>query len=188
MSNQIATTAAGIILPGEHRRMQEWCYWKVVAIVGRPHPVAMVKTPKSLEKPFEGALAQDENHHLLWFICDPKDETSEDGGLETTRYQLRGLVKHQEAGPPEGVEPTEWIKSLLADSGQDGYVYFPKALRDGRHDDIYIFQPIDEQEFTTRTERGMFEEVCWSPFGEVDGAVDAEAENLDRNPLMRHWK
>lgn len=157
-------------------------------------PIAMVKFPATLANIFDAAVDEaqltDEGGVLSWYLTQRRDELDDDGENAASRYELRGAVivpvKATPADDPEKI--TAEIYRRLEDNFQkDGYVYFPKALRDGRHEDRYILAPIEEKIFTTRTERGMFEEVAWSPFGSIDEATKQEAQNLERNPLMRNW-
>ena len=176
---------AKIFMPGDDA--VEFDYFVVATMTG-VHS-AMVKFPTSLVKPFEVDLASSDQCAMVWFITDPQPERDEDGENDATRYQLRGFV-YKASMIDEDVTPEEFAKfidSMVAKSPQDGYVYFPKYLRDGRHEDRYLLQSIEEDMFTTRTTRGMFEEVAWSPFGSIEEATKQDAQNLERNPLMRNW-
>ena len=184
-NTQAAHRMSEIILPGDTKI--DFLYFVVIGMTGIK--TAMVKFPKSLEKPFERALQENEENRMLWFITERRDEVDEDGLNDASRYQLRGFVFKQSMIQSD-ITPQEFndfIIQMESESPQDGYVYFPKVMRDGKHDARYIPQPIEADFFTTRTERGMFEEVAWSPFGSIDEATKQEAQNLERNPLMRHW-
>jgi hypothetical protein len=185
-----------IILPDSEKA--EFDYFIVTAIPNIH--TAMVKFPATLKEPVKGKL--DEENQLMWFLTERRDEVDDDDESEASRYELRGALFDPRDLEPQQPDPSmdakelnEFIKKFLndfldkleSDSFKDGYVYFPKATRDGRHEDRYILQPIDKEHFTTRTERGMFEEVAWSPFGSIAEATKQEAQNLERNPLMRNW-
>ena len=71
---------------------------------------------------------------------------------------------------------------------QDGYVFFPKSLRDGNHFSHYVLTEIPEDVFRPKVERGMYEEVAWSPFGSIESALEQEDKNTERNPLLRRWE
>jgi hypothetical protein len=184
MSNiQAAHRMSKIILPGDNR--EEFLQFVIVTLKG-VH-TAMVKFPKSLTKPFEKPLQEKKERELLWFLTDRHDELDENDENDASRYQLRGFVFEKTIFDAEDFDPKIFLDDMEKDSLQDGYVYFPKAMRDGRHEDKYVLQPIEEDHFRTRTERGMFEEVAWSPFGSIGEATKQEAQNLDRNPLLRNW-
>ena len=180
---QAAHRMSKIILPGDNREVFE--YFVIVSVKGVQ--IAMVKFPESLKKPFNKALDEKEERELLWFLTDRHDELDEDDENDASRYQMRGFVFEKTMLDPEDFDPKQFLADMEKDSLQDGYMYFPKALRDGNHEDNYILQSIEEGHFTTRTERGMFEEVAWSPFGSIEEATKQEAQNLERNPLMRNW-
>jgi len=187
-----------IILSDEEKDGFE--YFILVTLTLRPMQIAMVKFPATLKDAFAAELgecdfAPDEGG-LMWYLTERRDEADDNGENAASRYELRGSVY----SPPDSalVSPKseeeaeqqlqEFKDTLDRNSKKDGYVYLPKALRDGRHEDQYILQPVDKEFFTTRTERGMFEEVAWSPFGTIDEATKQEAQNLERNPLMRNWQ
>ena len=187
-----------IILPDEEKDGFE--YFILMTLTLRPMQIAMVKFPATLKDAFAAELgecdfAPDEGG-LMWYLTERRDEADDNGENAASRYELRGSVY----SPPDSalVSPKseeeaeqqlqEFKDTLDRNSKKDGYVYLPKALRDGRHEDQYILQPVDKEFFTTRTERGMFEEVAWSPFGTIDEATKQEAQNLERNPLMRNWQ
>jgi hypothetical protein len=180
---QAAHRMSRIILPGDNREVFE--YFTIVTLKGVQ--IAMVKFPESLKKPFKKPLDEKEERELLWFLTDRHDELDEDDENDASRYQMRGFVFEKTMLDPEDFDPKAFLADMEKDSLQDGYVYFPKALRDGEHEDKYILQTIKEDHFTSRTERGMFEEVAWSPFGSIEEATKQEAQNLERNPLMRNW-
>ncbi len=153
-----------IILPGDTR--EAFGYAKLIG-GDTKIPTAMVKFPV--------AMLPEEGSFLL--IKNPADDAHED--FEVTRYEF-----HTYTGEP--VESAEELVKQPTD--KDGYVYLPKLLRDGRHESCYLLLPIKEAEFTPKVERGMFEEVAWSPFGTVSEAFKQEAQNTDRNPLLRRWE
>lgn len=173
-----------IILPDD-----KFKYFEIVAMLP-PMKIAMVKFPATLSDVFDGELEEAESTVLTWYLTERRDELDDDGENAASRYELRGSVIE-----PVQVTPTDKPEDVVAEmyrrlednSRKDGYVYFPQALRDGRHEDRYILASIKENIFTTRTERGMFEEAAWSPFGTIDEATKQEAQNLERNPLMRNW-
>lgn len=175
-----------IILPDNKNGFD---YFEVITI----HPtvkIAMVKIPSTLKDIFETELAEIEESVLVWYLAERRDETDANGKNATSRYELRGsVIVPMQASPTDDIQAVvdELIQRLNDNCRKDGYVYFPKALRDGQHEDRYLLEPIEEGHFTTRTERGMFEEVAWSPFGSIDEATKQEAQNLERNPLMRNW-
>ena len=185
-----------IILPEEEK--DGFAYFMLVTLTLRPIQIAMVKFPTTLGDAFAAELevadlAPDEGG-LMWYLTERRDEADDNGENAASRYELRGSVY----SPPDDLPPKteeeaeqqlqEFKDTLDRNSKKDGYVYLPKALRDGRHADQYILQPVNNEFFTTRTERGMFEEVAWSPFGTIDEATKQEAQNLERNPLMRNWQ
>lgn len=176
-----------IILPDNET--SNFDYFEITTLLP-PIKTAMVKTPSTLKDVFETELAENEEGILVWYLTERRDELDDNEENAASRYELRGAVIEPIQANPED-DPQEVIaefnRRLDSNCRKDGYVYFPKALRDGRHDDQYILQPIDENIFTTRTERGMFEEVAWSPFGSIAEATKQEAQNLERNPLMRNW-
>jgi hypothetical protein len=180
---QAAHRMSSILLPGNQR--EEFEYF-ILLEAKTGIAAAMVKFPKSLGKPFEKALKENEEGELLWVLTNRQDEADEDGKNDASRYEMRGLV-FQKSMLTSDTKPEELIDMMEKDSLQDGYVYLPKVLRDGKHADHYLLRPIDEDTFKTRTERGMYEEVAWSPFGSIDEATKQEAQNLERNPLMRNW-
>ena len=173
---------SNLILPGNTR--EEFLYGTLIGATTKT-PAAMMKYPKSLadkhgvdltsEEPF------DENGNMLiFYLTNRVFETDEESGLEASRYEFYG-AKRNEADPKvENIEDLNGTK--------DGYVYIPKETREGRHEDAYFLSSISEEEFRTRTERGMYEEVSWSPFGDVRTATTTDASNLEHNPLMRAWK
>ncbi len=176
-----------IILPDD--KTSDFDYFEVTTV----HPAiktAMVKLPSTLKEVFESEMAENEEHILVWYLTERRDEVDDDGENAASRYELRGsVIVPLKANPEDDIQViiAELNKRLDDNCRKDGYVYFPKALRDGRHDDRYLLAPTDEGHFTTRTERGMFEEVAWSPFGTIAEATKQEAQNLERNPLMRNW-
>jgi hypothetical protein len=176
-----------IILPDD--KTSDFDYFEVATIFP-PIKTAMVKIPSTLKDVFDTEVAEFEAGILVWYVTERRDELDDDGENAASRYELRGSVIEPITAQPDD-DPKDIVAELnrrLDDNcRKDGYVYFPKALRDGRHEDRYILQPIEEEIFTTRTERGMFEEVAWSPFGSIDEATKQEAQNLERNPLMRNW-
>ncbi len=152
--------------------------------------IAMVKIPSTLKDVFETELAEIDEGILVWYLTERRDELDDNDENAASRYELRGsAIEPMKRDPEADLEKVlaEFNRRLDSNCRKDGYVYFPKALRDGRHEDRYIFQPIEKGHFTTRTERGMFEEVAWSPFGSITEATKQEAQNLERNPLMRNW-
>lgn len=180
-----------IILPDD--KTSDFDYFTIMTIIPAVQ-VAMVKIPATLKAAFDTELDEaqltDEGGMLTWFLNQRQDELDDDDENAASRYELRGSVVVPVQATPED-KPEDIIaevhRRLDENFRKDGYVYFPKALRDGRHEDRYILAPIEENIFTTRTERGMFEEVAWSPFGSIDEATKQEAQNLERNPLMRNW-
>lgn len=176
-----------IILPDDNT--DDFDYFEVATLLP-PINVAMVKIPSTLKSVFDTELTENEECVLVWYLTERRDELDDDGENAASRYELRGAVIEPLQANPD-TDPQEIITELNTrldnNFRKDGYVYFPKALRDGRHEDRYILQSIEESIFTTRTERGMFEEVAWSPFGSIDEATKQEAQNLERNPLMRNW-
>ena len=164
-------------------------YFEIVAMLP-PMKIAMVKFPATLSDVFDAELEEAEDTVLTWYLTERRDELDDNGENAASRYELRGsVVVPVQATPEDKPEDlvVEMYRRLDDNCRKDGYVYFPKALRDGRHEDRYILASIEENIFTTRTERGMFEEVAWSPFGSIDEATKQEAQNLERNPLMRNW-
>jgi hypothetical protein len=168
-------------------------YFTITSVMP-PIPVAMVKLPATLSDVFDDELDEvqltEEGGVLTWYLTERRDELDDNGENAASRYELRGSVIVPVTATPEDKPEdiiAELYRRLEENFRKDGYVYFPKALRDGRHEDRYILAPIEEKIFTTRTERGMFEEVAWSPFGSIDEATKQEAQNLERNPLMRNW-
>lgn len=175
-----------IILPDD--KTSDFDYFEVTAALPMMS-IAMVKFPATLKDVFEAEQVES-GGILIWHMKARQDELDDDGENAASRYELYGSVI--EIPHPEPTDKAEDIvaelyRRLDDDCRKDGYVYLPKVMRDGRHADRYILQPITEQIFTTRTERGMFEEVAWSPFGSIDEATKQEAQNLERNPLMRNW-
>ena len=190
MKQRIEVTPMNIILPDEYQ--SDFDYYVISSLIP-PIKIAMVKLPTTLKEPFAAELEETSEAILVWNLKNRVDEVDEQGENPVSRYELYGSIHVQkEQAPPTSQEEADAIISQFIDeldrTGQkDGYVYFPKAMRDGRHEERYIFQPIEEKMFTTRTERGMYEEVAWSPFGTIDEATKQEAQNLERNPLMRNW-
>jgi hypothetical protein len=189
-------TTWDIILPDDEKDGFE--YFMLVTLTLRPMQIAMVKFPATLKDAFAAELevadlAPDEGG-LMWYLTERRDEADDNGENAASRYELRGSVyTTPDDLPPKSEEEAEqqlqdFKDTLDRNSKKDGYVYLPKALRDGRHEDQYILKPVNNEFFTTRTERGMFEEVAWSPFGTIDEATKQEAQNLERNPLMRNWQ
>ena len=180
-----------IILPDD--KTSDFDYFTIMTVIP-PIQIAMVKIPATLKAVFDTELDEvqltDEGGVLSWYLTERRDELDDDGENEASRYELRGSVVIPVTATPEDKPEdiiAELYRRLEENFRKDGYVYFPKALRDGRHEDRYILAPIEENIFTTRTERGMFEEVAWSPFGSIAEATKQEAQNLERNPLMRNW-
>jgi len=155
--------------------------------------VAMVKFPSSLSEEFTSELEQNPDATLIWYLTNRCDEVDASGENPASRYELHGSVYNaakmeQPTTPEEAEQMAQQIyETLESNFRKDGYVYMPKATRDGNHADWYMLAPVEEKIFTTRTERGMYEEVAWSPFGSIDEATKQEAKNLERNPLMRNW-
>jgi hypothetical protein len=184
---RLECSVMNIILPDSEK--SNFDYFEVITV----HPtikIAMVKIPSTLKEIFETELAEDAENVLVWYLTERQDEVDDEGENETSRYELRGsVIVPLKASPEDDIQLVieELNKRLDDNCRKDGYVYFPKALRDGRHADRYLLEPINEEYFTTRTERGMFEEVAWSPFGSIEEATKQEAQNLERNPLMRNW-
>lgn len=182
-----------IILPDDEK--DDFEYFSICTLpIRSPIQIAMVKFPVTLSAVFTTELAKTEGSLLVWYLTERHDEVDDNGENAASRYELRGSVYVQpEVLPPKTEEEAEQMLQTFCDTldsnnRKDGYVYFPKALRDGDHAERYILAPIDKDHFTTRTERGMFEEVAWSPFGTIDEATKQEAQNLERNPLMRNWQ
>ena len=179
-----------IILPDEEKGDFEYF---VLSTVYPPIKVAMVKFPSTLSDTFAEELEKNPEAQLIWYVTERSDEVDEAGENPASRYELRGSVYNAPLMPrPQTPEEAELMaqaifEELESNFRKDGYVYVPKATRDGRHADWYILEPVKEEIFTTRTERGMFEEVAWSPFGNIDEATKQDAKNLERNPLMRNW-
>jgi len=180
-----------IILPDDEQDSFE--YFVVTTFTVRPIQTAMVKFPRTLSNAFADELEQTEESNLVWYLTERREEVDENGENPASRYELRGSVYvAPDIPPPQTEEEAEQIlqdfrDALDQNNRKDGYVYFPMAMRDGRHADQYILQACNKDFFTTRTERGMFEEVAWSPFGTIGEAAKQEAKNLERNPLLRNW-
>ncbi len=162
-----------IIIPGDTR--DEFAYGKLIGGESKI-PTAMVKFPKTM---MDRIGTSDEETTRMILLASPKDDA--DGEFEVTCYEFYNV-----SFPTGSLEKPDDVLEL--DKEKDGYVYLPKQLRDGRHERFYFVAPIEEAEFTPKVERGMFEEVAWSPFGTVAEAAKQEAVNTDRNPLLRRWE
>ena len=139
-------------------------------------PIAMVKFPKAL---VNVVVEEDDSEDISLIILQNRTEEST-GGMEVSRYEFsHTMVKRESFDNDEEL--------LAASFNKDGYVYLPKKLRDGRHEEFYFVMPVSETDFTYKVERGMFEEVAWSPFGTIAEAIEQEDANLERNPLLRRW-
>jgi hypothetical protein len=140
--------------------------------------IAMMRFPESLAKPFGGIPQEGEERQLLWLLKNRQDDAV--GDFKLSQYEFHGM---------EFTSKDVEVKNLRdMDTQKDGYVYLPKDLRDGRHEEAYIIRNIDREEFEYKVGRGMYEEVCWSPFGYATEAVKQETANLERNPKLRRWK
>ena len=164
-----------IIIPGEEK--SKFLFGKLIGYESEA-PTAMVKFPASLADVFGGVPDDESEEVLIWLMMNQTDERADD--MKVTRYEFHGLMRNKTDEPAANFNELDTIAN--------GYVYMPKDTRDGRHEEAYYVVLIDEEEFTTRTSRGMYEEMAWSPFGSAMEAVKQEATNLDRNPLMRNWK
>lgn len=164
---------SAIIIPGDTR--EQFAYGKLIGGESKI-PTAMVKFPISIVENMGGIPDPESGDTLFWFL---RERTDDADGIEVSRYEFHTVSGSKEELPEEATEIT---------GEKDGYVYLPKKLRDGRHEKFYFVVPIKESEFTPKVERGMFEEVAWSPFGSIAEAVKQEALNTERNPLLRRWE
>ena len=139
---------------------------------------ALIRFPETLAEPFGGVPKKDDEHQLLWLLKSRQDDEAD--GFELSRYEFHGMAITSDTEKVDNVEDL--------DTQKNGYVYFPKDMRDGRHEEAYIIMNIPREEFESKIWKGMFEEVCWSPFGYAEEAVKQEAANLERNPKLRRWK
>lgn len=91
--------------------------------------------------------------------------------------------------PPKPKTPEE-VMAGFDDlmSVKHGYVYLPKFLRDGRHDELYTMTIIPKSDFEYHVGRGMYEEVVWSPNGDPEECWEMEKKNIERNPMLREWE
>ena len=166
---------SNIIIPGQNDT--EELFGTLVGVDTQIH-IAMMRFPASLSKPFGGIPKEGEERQLLWLLKNRQDDAVND--FKLSQYEFHGM----ETTP----ETTREKNMRDMDTEKDGYVYLPKDLRDGRHEEAYIIASITREEFEYKVGRGMYEEVCWSPFGYATEAVKQEAANLERNPKLRRWK
>jgi hypothetical protein len=160
-----------IILPGDTR--DEFLYGKLIG-GDTKIPTAMVKFPKAMADQFGGLPDPEGDECLMWFL---RNGAEEDDDIKVTRYEFHGA----RFVPSKDLDPED------LETRKDGYVYLPKKLRDGRHEESYFVVLIHEEAFTPKVESGMFEEVAWSPFGTIAEAAKQEDLNFERNPLLRRW-
>jgi hypothetical protein len=164
-----------IIIPGQNDTKE---LFGTLVGVKTQIQIAMMRFPETLTEPFGGVPKEGEERQVLWVLKTRQDD--EVDGFELSQYEFHGI---------EITPETKKVDSVMdLDTQKNGYVYLPKDLRDGRHEDAYIIMDIPRDEFEYKVGRGMYEEVCWSPFGYATEAVKQEAANLERNPKLRRWK
>lgn len=165
-----------IIVPGVNDDRDNFAYAMLVGAEGK-FGIAVLKLPLSMVQAY--GENTDEEQTVLW-LGERTDDRA-DNGFEVSRYELYSARLQVES-----LESPDSLDNVTRQ--KDGYVYLPKDLRDGRHEERYLLVGIQESDFTFKVENGMYEEVCWSPHGFVQGAIDQEASNLGHNHLLREWK
>lgn len=166
---------SNIIVPGQNDTAE---LFGMLVGVETQIQIAMMRFPETLAEPFGGIPKEGDERQLLWLLKGRQDDAVDD--FKLSQYEFHGI---------EITPETEKVENVAdLDTQKNGYVYLPKDLRDGRHEEAYVLRDIDRDEFEYKVGRGMYEEVCWSPFGYATEAVKQEAANLERNPKLRRWQ
>ena len=166
---------SNIIVPGQNDSKELFG-----TLVGAKSQIqtAMMRFPETLADQFGGIPKEGEERQLLWLLKGLQDDEVND--FKVSRYEFHGI---------EITPETEKVDSVTdLDTQKNGYVYLPKEMRDGRHEEAYIIMPIERDEFEYKVGRGMYEEVCWSPFGYAEESSKQVVANLERYPKLRRWQ